>query len=276
MGADYIDYILADATVVPSDQFAFFSEKVIWLPGSFMVNDARRRIAERTPTRSDCALPEHGFVFCCFNHSYKIAPEIFKIWMRLLKATEHSVLWLSGHTPTIVANLRREAETSGVSSDRIIFAPRVASNADHLARHRQADLFLDTLPYNAHATASDALSAGLPVLTCLGASFAGRVAASLNRAVGLPELVTNSLEEYEALALKLAQDPARLAALKAKLARHRETYPLFDTKRFTRNIEAAYTTIWQRHQRGDPPQSFAVESLPANPLPTNHMPVGNG
>jgi len=265
MGADYIDYILADSTVIPADKFEFFSEKVIWLPDSFMVNDARRGIAERTPTRGDCALPENGFVFCCFNNSYKIAPEMFKIWMRLLKATANSVLWLSGHTPTIVANLRREAETSGISPDRIIFAPRIPSMDDHLARHRQADLFLDTLPYNAHATASDALWAGLPVLTCLGASFAGRVAASLDRAVGLPELVTNSLEEYEALALKFAQDPAQLAALKAKLASHRETYPLFDTKRFARNIEAAYTTIWQRHQRGDPPQSFAVETSPVHP-----------
>jgi len=185
-------------------------------------------------------------------------------------------LWLKDNDAPASQNLRLEAERRGVAPGRLVFAPPVPLAEEHLARHRQADLFLDTLPYNAHATASDALSAGLPVLTCLGASFAGRVAASLNRAVGLPELVTNSLEEYEALALKLAQDPARLAALKAKLARHRETYPLFDTKRFTRNIEAAYTTIWQRHQRGDPPQSFAVESLPANPLPTNHMPVGNG
>jgi len=257
MGADYIDYVIADSTVIPRDQFEFLSEKVVWLPDSFMANDARRPIAERTPTRGECALPEDAIVFCCFNNSFKIAPDIFKVWMRLLKATDNSVLWLRGHAPAIVANLRREAETNGVPSDRIIFAPRVSSVADHLARQRQSDLFLDTLPYNAHATASDALWAGVPVLTCLGATFAGRVAASLNYAIGLPELVTNSLEEYEALALKLAHDPALLAALKAKLASHHETYPLFDTKRFTRNIEAAYTTMWQRYQRGKPPSPVA-------------------
>jgi protein O-GlcNAc transferase len=262
MGADYIDYILADSTIVPNDQFAFFSEKVVWLPGSFMVNDARRRVAERTPTRSECALPENGFVFCSFNNSFKIAPEIFKIWMRLLKATPNSVLWLSGHAPPIIANLRREAEAGEVAPDRLIFAPRVGSLDDHLARQRQADLFLDTLPYNAHATASDALWAGLPVLTCLGTTFAGRVAASLDRAVGLPELVTNSLEDYEALALKLAHDPALLTALKAKLANNRATHPLFDTKRSTRNIEAAYTTMWQRYQRDEKPASFAVNETP--------------
>jgi predicted O-linked N-acetylglucosamine transferase (SPINDLY family) len=260
MGAQYIDYIIADSMVVPRDQFEFFSEKVVWLPDSFMVNDSRRRVAEATPTRSECALPEDAFVFCCFNNAFKIAPDIFEIWMRILKATPHSVLWLSEAGATAVANLRREAEANGVSPDRLIFATRVPSVADHLARIRQADLFLDTLPYNAHTTAADALWAGVPVLTCPGATFAARVAASLNRAIGLSELTVSSLEEYETLALSLARDSARIFALKAKLARHRGAHPLFDTKRFARNIESAYRTMWERHRQGEPPGSFAIDS----------------
>jgi protein O-GlcNAc transferase len=259
MGAEYIDYLIADSMVVPRDQFAFFSEKVVWLPDSFMVNDSRRRVAEATPTRSECALPEKAFVFCCFNNAFKIAPDIFKIWMRLLKATPNSVLWLSETGAAALANLRREVESNGVSPDRLIVATRVPSVADHLARLRQADLFLDTLPYNAHTTAADALWVGVPVLTCPGEAFAGRVAASLNRAIGLSELIVPSLEEYEKLALALARDPARISALKVKLAHHRRTYPLFDTNRFARNIEAAYRTMWERYQHGERPQSFAVE-----------------
>jgi protein O-GlcNAc transferase len=264
MGADYIDYVIADSTIIPRNEFDCFTEKVVWLPDSFMVQDARRSVAERIPTRAECGLPENGVVFCCFNNSFKIAPEVFKTWMRVMQATENSVLWLSNHSAPVVANLRREAEASGVAADRLIFAPRIGAMADHLARHRQADLFVDTLPYNAHATASDALWAGLPVLTCLGTTFAGRVAASLNYAVGMGELVTNSLEEYEALAMKIAHDPALLAALKARLAANRKTYPLFDTRRFARNIEVAYTTMWQRSQRGEAPQSFAVDAVPAS------------
>ena len=261
MGAEYIDYIIADSMVVTRDQFEFFSEKVLWLPDSFMVNDSRRRVAEATPTRSECLLPEKAFVFCCFNNAFKIAPDIFKIWMRILKATPNSVLWLSEVGVTALANLRRVAEWNGVSPDRLIFAVRTPSVADHLARLRQADLFLDTLPYNAHTTAADALWVGVPVLTCPGAAFAGRVAASLNRAIGLSELIAPSLEDYEKLALTLANDRARISAVKAKLARGRGTYPLFDTKRFARNIEAAYRTMWERNRRGEPPQSFAVDSL---------------
>jgi predicted O-linked N-acetylglucosamine transferase (SPINDLY family) len=260
MGAPYIDYIIADSMVIPHDQFEFFSEKVVWLADSFMVNDSRRRVAEATPTRSECALPEKAFVFCCFNNAFKIAPDIFKIWMRILKATPNSVLWLSELGATASANLRHEAESNGVSADRLIFATRTPSVADHLARLRQVDLFLDTLPYNAHTTAADALWAGVPVLTCPGATFPGRVAASLDRALGLSELIVPSLEEYEKLALVLAHDPARVSALKAKLARHRDTQPLFDTKRFARNIEAAYRMMWERYQLGRSPESFAVDS----------------
>ena len=254
MGAGYIDYILADPTIIPEDQRAFYTERVVWLPETYQINDNRRRISERTPTRGECGLPDTVFVFCCFNNTYKITPEIFDSWMRLLRATENSVLWLYEGDSAAAANLRREAEKRGVSSQRLIFASKM-SPADHLARHRQADLFLDTLPYNAHTTASDALWAGLPVLTCLGTTFAGRVAGSLLRAVGLDELVTHSLEEYEALALKLARDPSCLASLRDRLARNRNTFPLFDTERVTRQIESAYTMMWERYQRGEVPKS---------------------
>jgi protein O-GlcNAc transferase len=260
MGSDHYDYIIADQTVIPPDQCEFYSEKVVWLPDSYQVNDARRRISERTPSRRDCTLPEQGFVFCCFNNTFKITPEVFDVWMRLLKANQNSILWLIEGHPAATANLRREAENRGVAPDRLIFAPRLDS-ADHLARHRLADLFLDTLPCNAHTTASDALWAGLPVLTCLGPTFAGRVAGSLLQAIGLAELATTTLSEYEALALKLAREPAFLASIKEKLTRHRSTHPLFNTARFARHIESAYTTMWERHQKGEIPLGFAVEPL---------------
>jgi len=259
MGARYIDYILADQTVIAPGHAGFYTERIAFLPDTFMASDDGRRIAERTPTRQQCGLPETCFVFCCFNNPFKLTPETFHVWMRLLAATGDSVLWLSDANTTVQANLCREAERFGVSAQRLIFAPRMSDIADHLARQRQADLFLDTLPYNAHSTASDALWAGVPVLTCLGATFVGRVAASLLLAVGLPELVTEALSDYEALALKIAREPEFHAGLKHKLAHNRESFPLFDTKRFTRNIEAAYTTMWQRSQRGEPPQSFAVD-----------------
>jgi len=261
MGADCVDYIIADRTVIPEDHFRFYSEKVVWLPDTFQPNDSKRSIAERKPTRSECGLPEGGFIFCCFNNTYKITPEVFAVWMRLLARTEGSVLWLTETNSTATQNLRREAKASGISPERLIFAPKIPLAADHLARHRQADLFLDTLPYNAHTTASDALWAGLPVLTHLGETFAGRVAASLLKAIGVPELITTSLEDYEALALRLARDPALLATMKDKLLRNRDTYPLFDTARFTRHLEAAYATMWQRYQSGEPPRAFAVERV---------------
>ncbi len=257
MGAGYIDYIVGDSTIIPQDDRGCYAEQVLWLPNSFLPYDASVRISE-TPTRQACGLPEAGFVFCCFNNSYKLGPKLFRIWMDLLKATDGGVLWLAEFAPLVVANLRREAEQCGVAPERLIFAPRVPALADHLARYRLADLFLDTLPYNAHTTAADALWTGLPVLTCLGATFAGRVGASILHAVGLPELITASLDDYEALALKLAREPALLASLKDKLARNRSTCPLFDTRRYTRALEAAYITMWQRHQNGEPPQHFAV------------------
>jgi predicted O-linked N-acetylglucosamine transferase (SPINDLY family) len=197
-------------------------------------------------------------VFCCFNQSHKIDPTIFEVWMRLLQQVDGSVLWLREKDPAAMRNLRGEAARRGVAPERLIFAPRTAHVADHLARHRQADLFLDTLHYNAHATASDALWAGLPVVTCLGTTFAGRVGASLLQAVGLPDLITSSLPDYEALALRLARDPSLLTAIKARLAANRDSRPLFDTERFARAIEAAYATMWQAYQECRAPSSFAV------------------
>jgi len=260
-GADYIDYIVTDRTVVPLEHHPFYTEKVVYLPDTFQANDSTRRIAERTPSRGEAGLPEKGFVFCSFNTSYKFRPPVFDIWMRLLLKFEDSVLWLRSANSMVVDNLRREAKTRGVNPERLIFAPYVKRTEDHLARQRVADLFLDTLPYNAQTTASDALWAGLPVLTCLGGALPGRVAASVLTAVGLPELITHSLEEYEALATSLVQEPARLRRIRDKLARNRLTYPLFDTARFTRHLEAAYEQMARMHKQGEAPRHFSVTPL---------------
>lgn len=259
MGADYYDYIVADETVIPRADFDFYTEKVAWLPDTFLVTDGARAVAEQTPTRSELGLPKTGFVFCAFNQSHKIDPAIFDVWMRLLQAIDGSVLWLKPDNATAEQNLRLEAERRGVAGARIVFAQPVPRVEDHLARLRQADLFLDTLNYNAHTTASDALLLGVPVLTCIGSTFAGRVAASLLRAIGLPEFATGSLAEYETLALRLAREPAQLAVVKTKLADNRARFPLFDTARFTRNLEAAFTTMARRSRDDEPPQSFAVD-----------------
>ncbi len=259
MGANYIDYIIADRTLIPNEHRVFYSEKIALLPDSYQATDSKRAIAEREPTRTEDGLPDHGIVFCSFNNLYKITPAIFDIWMRLLRGLEGSVLWLLDDNEAAVRNLKREAQARGVAPERLIFAPRVAQS-EHLARQRLADLFLDTLPCNAHTTASDALWAGLPVLTCMGTTFAGRVAASLNRAIGLSEMVVESLGAYEVEALALARDPARIAALKAKLARNRENYPLFDTARYTSNLEAAFAAMCGRAREGKAPEDFAVEA----------------
>jgi protein O-GlcNAc transferase len=258
MGTKYIDYIIADRFVIPENKRELYMEKVIHLPNSFMGNDSKRQIADRIPSRSECGLPETGFVFCSFNQSYKIIPAIFDIWMRLLNQLNNSVLWLSDTNEAAIRNLKREAQNRGVDPGRVIFAKRVALNEDHLARHRLADLFLDTLPYNAHSTASDALWAGLPVLTCRGETFAGRVAASLLNAVGLPELITTTPETYEQMAIDLATHPEKMAAIKGKLAENRLTAPLFNTKLFTKHIEAAYTAMYERHQAGLAPDHIVI------------------
>jgi protein O-GlcNAc transferase len=258
MGVDYMDYILADRFIIPEDQHSFYTEKVVYLPDTYQVNDSRRLVSENTPTRAEAGLPEAGFVFCSFNNNYKIRPAVFDVWMRLLHRVDGSVLWLLEDNAAAVRNLRRNAEKRGVAPDRLIFASRIKQE-DHLARHRLAGFFLDNVPFNAHTTASDALWAGLPVVTCLGSSsFAGRVAGSLLNAVGLPELITDNLEDYEALAVKLAQEKQLLETLKAKLAQNRQIFPLFDIDRFRRHIESAYQTMWERYQRGEPPANFAV------------------
>jgi protein O-GlcNAc transferase len=259
LGLPQLDYVIADRVVLPPEQVRYYAEKIIWMPHSYQCNDDGRPIAEHAPTRAAAGLPESGFVFCCFNNNYKITPSVFAIWMRLLRDLPGSVLWLLGDNDAAVRNLKAEAENHGIAPARLIFAQRIDA-AEHLARHRLADLFLDTLPYNAHTTASDALWAGLPLLTCLGNAFAGRVGASLLHAVGLPELVARDPAEYEARALALARDPAQLQTLRSTLARNRLSQPLFDTQRFTRHLESAYGTIWRRQLEGLPPASFAVES----------------
>lgn len=257
MGAGYMDYIIGDRTVIPPEDVDHYDEKVVWLPDQYQANDRKRAIAPRIPSRAEEGLPEKGFVFCCFNNNHKITPEMFSIWMRLLAQTEGSVLWLYQDNSAAARNLRREAEARGISGSRLIFASRVEP-MDHLARHALADLFLDTLPYNAHTTASDALWAGVPLVTSPGTAFPGRVAKSLVTAAGLPELAAPALEAYEALALTLARDPKKLGAIKDKILRNRDSCPLFDTAKITRYLEAAYLRMHERHIAGEPPAGFAV------------------
>ncbi len=236
MGAPFIDYILADRIVLPIDQQPFCSEKIVHLPDCYQANDATRELLP-APTRAEAGLPAQGFVFCCLNNGWKITRPLFDIWMRLLAQVEGSVLWLLDG-PHVV-NLRREAQARGIDPSRLVFAPKLPPD-QHLARHQLADLFLDTLPYGAHTSCSDALYAGLPIVTCYGKAFPGRVAASLLKAIDLPELVATHLADYERLALDLAKNPALLQATKQKLARNRGTAPLYDSERFRRRIEAAY------------------------------------
>ncbi len=257
LGADFIDYLIVDPFVVPAEEQQHYSEALVYLSQCYQAND-RKRIARRSPThRAEAGLPADGFVFCCFNQTYKITPPCFDVWMRLLHAVPGSVLWLLADNRWAEDNLRREAAARGVSPERLVFAPRLAA-PEHLARHRLADLFLDTFPYNAHTTASDALWMGLPVLTCAGRGFASRVAGSLLHAVGLPELVTHDLAEYERLALTLARDPARLVALRRHLDAVRTTAPLFDIDRTRREIEQAYQQMWELAQRGEAPRSIGL------------------
>lgn len=250
MGTSYMDYIVADRHVIPPGQVGYYNEQVVYLPDAYLPAASGLQIAENTPSRAACGLPEAGVVFCSFNHDYKIAPHVFSVWMNLLREVPGSVLWLMSRSPLSQENLRKEAAARGVAPDRLVFAQRVPRVEDHLARYRQADLFLDTHPYNAHTTCADALMAGLPVVTCMGGAFPSRVAGSLLHAAGIPELVTHSLADYEALALQLARDPARLAAVKARLATNRATSALCDADAFTRHLEAIYTAMWRRSQLG--------------------------
>lgn len=257
LGGSFADYIIADAFLIPEAERAHYQEQVVRLPNSYQVNDRRRVTAVPGPTRAEAGLPADAFVFCCFNNNWKITAPVFAVWMRLLAAVEGSVLWLFEDSEAAAANLRAAAVERGVAAERLVFATRIPNDV-HLARHRLADLFLDTAPVNAHTTASDALWSGLPLITCAGRAFAGRVSGSLLRAVGLAELITGSLAEYEQLALSLARDPARLAALRTRLLEKRAELPLFDTPLFSRHLEAAYRHMWVTHREGRPPASFSV------------------
>lgn len=258
LGAEYIDYILADRTVIPETDHACYSEKVVYLPGSYLPTDSTLQVADHTPDREEFGLPATGFIYCSFNHAYKISPAIFAVWMRILQRNPGSVLWLMKLNSTAELNLRKEAVAAGVDPARLIFATRVPKVEDHLARYRLADLFLDTTPYNAHTTACDALFVGLPVLTYLGHAFPGRVAASLLNTIGLPELIAHSLAEYENLAVTLAQDVTLLQEMRERLAVNRKSSALYKTAEFCQNLEFAYTTMWGRTQQGEGPTSFQI------------------
>jgi predicted O-linked N-acetylglucosamine transferase (SPINDLY family) len=261
VGADFLDYVLADRVVLPEADDQFFSEKVVRLPGSYQANDRKREVAGRVPARGELGLPESGFVFCCFNNSYKVVPRMFDVWMRLLDRVPGSVLWMLADNESAARNLREEARARGVAPERIVFASRVPA-PEYRARCQLADLCLDTLPYNGHGTTGDMLWSGVPVLTCEGTAFAGRVAASLLHAMGLPGLVAADLEQYEVKALELARDARLLGDLRAKLERNRRSAPLFDTDRFRRHVESAYATMWDTAQRGEPARAFDVEPVP--------------
>jgi len=252
MGADFMDYIIADETVIPSDQRQAYTERVIYLPHTYQPNDNTRPIASTDTKRSDFGLPEEAFVFCCFNNNYKISPSEYDIWMRILRRLKGSVLWLLRSNSWAETNLRHEAKIRGVAPERIVFADRLPQDR-HLARHKHADLFIDTFNYNAHTTASDALWAGLPLVTRAGEQFAARVAASLLNAVGLPELVTTNAEAYERLILDLATNPSRLIEINRKLEQNKRSQPLFDTQTYTKNFEAGVEMAYQQYFDGPEP-----------------------
>jgi predicted O-linked N-acetylglucosamine transferase (SPINDLY family) len=254
-GAGWMDYIILDPFIATERVRRNLSEKPVILPDCYQINDRERACPETALTRSEYRLPDDGFIFCAFNNIFKITPDIFDIWTRILRSVDGSVLWLLSGKPTVDANLRQEAAARGVSPDRLVFGKRLEAE-EHLSRYRVADLSLDTFPYGGHTTTSDALWMGCPVLTCAGASIAARVAGSLLHTVGLPELATNSLQDYEALAIALAREPERLAQMRATLAARRLTTPLFDTALFARNIEKAYLEMWRLYQKGEGPREI--------------------
>lgn len=260
VSADLLDYLIADPYVIPDGFEKYYGEKIVRLPHTYMVNDTTREITQGKHTRKDFNLPEDGFVFCSFNNSFKISPEVFDIWMWLLQQVPESVLWLPEGKPLTRENLRREAEIRGISADRLVFAPLMENISDHLGRLSLANLFLDCFDYNAHTTTIDALWAGLPVLTCPTESFSGRVAGSILNAVGLPELIATSKEEYGEIALALARSPEKLFDIRHKLAKNKETYPLFKTDLFARHLEDAFLSMWSRHEQGLPPDHIWVKS----------------
>jgi predicted O-linked N-acetylglucosamine transferase (SPINDLY family) len=257
MGADFIDYIIADKITIPENERIFYKEKIIYLPHSYQPNDPLRKIGPRIGNRAGQSLPDDGFVFCCFNNSYKITPEIFDIWMNILRKVDHSVLWLLEDNPIASENLRREAVARQIDPARLVFAPRV-SNSDHLARHQFADLFLDTLPCNAHTTASDALWSGLPLLTCTGKTFPGRVADSLLSAIDFPELITSSLIEYENKAVELASNVNVILSIRNRIKESRLKSNLYNSKNYTSCLESAYQHVYQRYYNGLHPEHIQI------------------
>jgi predicted O-linked N-acetylglucosamine transferase (SPINDLY family) len=258
MGANYMDYLVADQTIIPEENQQYYSEKIVYMPNSYQVNMSNISASEPSLSRHELGLPETGFVFCCFNNNYKITPTTFAGWMRILKAVGDSVLWLLDNNNNTTKNLIKEAMKFGINEDRLVFATFMPFE-DHLNRIKQADLFIDTHPYNAHTTTSDALRMGLPVLTCIGNSFASRVAASLLNAVNLPELITTTQEHYESLAIELATNPEKLKIIKDKLVNNLPTAPLYDTKLFARHFESAYLSMYDRYQNGLDPDHIYVE-----------------
>jgi predicted O-linked N-acetylglucosamine transferase (SPINDLY family) len=257
MGIGYMDYIIADKVVIPEESKIHYVEKLAYLPNSYQANDDIRNISDRKFSREELGLPEDAFVFTCFNNNYKITPTTFDSWMRILSLVKGSVLWLLADNPMAKDNLIKEALARGIDSSRLVFAERLPI-PEHLARHDLADLFIDTLPYNAHTTCSDALWAGLPVLTLMGHTFPGRVSSSLLSAIGLSELVTHTQGEYEALAIELATNPKKLGDLKLKLANNRLIAPLFNTLLFTKNLEAAYIKMHEHGQAGLEPEHISI------------------
>jgi predicted O-linked N-acetylglucosamine transferase (SPINDLY family) len=253
LGADYYDYLVAEQTLIPEYTQQYYSEKIVYLPDSYMVNISKIDISQTVLSRQKFGLPDSGFIFCCFNNNYKITPTTFSGWMRILTAVEGSVLWLFESNSSAVNHLKKEAIKLGIDKERIIFAKHMPI-ADHLNRIQMADLFIDTLPYNAHTTTSDALRMGLPVLTLIGHAFASRVAASLLNAVNLPELITTTQEQYESLAIELAMHPEKLKAIKDKLTSNLPTAPLYDTPLFTKHLESAYLSMYDRYQQGLDPE----------------------
>ena len=256
MAAPYMDYIISDSTLIPEEAREAFSEKIIYLP-SYQANDSKRPVIETIFTREDLGLPSKGFVFCSFNNSFKLTPGIFDSWARILKQVEGSVLYLYAENEVVKKNLSQEIERRGVNSERLIFGEKL-SREDYLARYRVADLFLDTSPYNAGTTASDALWMGLPVITFTGKSFSARMCASILNAIGLSELIADSLSSYEALAISLAGDPVRMKAIKDKLKSNIGQAPLFNSKLFTQNLETAYQIVYERYQENLPPKNIYV------------------
>ena len=260
-GAPYIDYIMADRVTIPAEHEVGYTEKVMCLPDSWLANDTTRQVSARQFTRGELGLPEVGVVYCSFNNAYKFNPQMFDVWMGILLQVPGSVLWLQGGgQEKVKENLSKEASARGVDPTRLVFAHKIDSMADHLARHRAADVFLDTLPFNAQTTAVDALWAGLPVLTCLGESSFGRVAGSVLMGLGLTELVTKDWQEYEAQAVRIGLESGYAKSLKEKLERNRVDAPLFDMARLTRHMESAYEQMHHRVQQGLGPQAFRVEA----------------